>query len=244
VSSVGHETDFTLADFVADVRAATPSVAAELVVPLQEELSGRILRCRKTLLHIVGSQIDNYGLRMRRLSAVALYEKSMSQLQRSQQYLDELQARLLGRCLNLRLQKLQELQHVWPRDGRVYVQEIQSRILKFRMDISRLKPVKWKKRAGIFLEQGRLSSDNAIEDIFSSLKRLLKDKLHRLSAKMELMESLSPGSILKRGFVFMRRDDETLESFAQIKTGDRLELVSDTGKAEVIVEKVERDELG
>lgn len=50
VSAIGHETDFTIADFVADLRAPTPSAAAELVTPLKIELITRILELRKRLI--------------------------------------------------------------------------------------------------------------------------------------------------------------------------------------------------
>ena len=50
ISAVGHETDFTIADFVADLRAPTPSAAAELVVPTRESLEDRIDGCERKLL--------------------------------------------------------------------------------------------------------------------------------------------------------------------------------------------------
>jgi exodeoxyribonuclease VII large subunit len=49
ISAVGHETDFTLCDFAADVRAGTPSIAAEMVVPVYSELLNKIASCRSSL---------------------------------------------------------------------------------------------------------------------------------------------------------------------------------------------------
>src|SRR5262249_60272303 len=65
VSAVGHEIDFTIADFVADVRAATPSQAAEIVVPLYadaahaiDELSGRLLRAGRRKIADARQRLD------------------------------------------------------------------------------------------------------------------------------------------------------------------------------------------
>jgi exodeoxyribonuclease VII large subunit len=85
VSAVGHETDFTIADFTADVRAPTPSAAAEVIVPVKEELLKRIKRVRGALKSAIvqrvrllteravqlsrrlihpGKQVDDYRLRL------------------------------------------------------------------------------------------------------------------------------------------------------------------------------------
>lgn len=61
VSAVGHEVDFTIADFVADVRAATPSVAGELVVRTREEMLGQL----KTIAYSMGKFVD-FRMRARR----------------------------------------------------------------------------------------------------------------------------------------------------------------------------------
>ena len=53
VSAVGHEIDFTISDFVADFRAATPSQAGEIVVPLESELNYNIYRCKEKLIAII-----------------------------------------------------------------------------------------------------------------------------------------------------------------------------------------------
>ena len=57
ISGIGHETDFTIADFVADVRAPTPSAAAEIAVPDQAELQGTLNLRRNRLLALMGRQI-------------------------------------------------------------------------------------------------------------------------------------------------------------------------------------------
>jgi len=72
ISAVGHERDFTIADLVADLRAATPSVAAELVVPKKEELRERIDQLSQEIKSSFGdiiedakSELDDFGHRMR-----------------------------------------------------------------------------------------------------------------------------------------------------------------------------------
>ncbi|OCG80175.1 exodeoxyribonuclease VII large subunit, partial [Xanthomonas euvesicatoria] len=109
VSAVGHETDFSLSDFVADVRAPTPSVAAELLVPDQRELVARVRRAqaRMTQLqqHALGNAMqraDRLALRLRAQSPQArlqlLHRRQQDagrQLRaRMMQVLERLQARV------------------------------------------------------------------------------------------------------------------------------------------------------
>jgi exodeoxyribonuclease VII large subunit len=74
ISGVGHETDFTIADFVADVRAPTPSAAAEIAVPDQGELGGTLGLCRSRLVALVRGQIAE------RRSALESQERALSRL--------------------------------------------------------------------------------------------------------------------------------------------------------------------
>lgn len=68
VSAVGHEIDFTIADFVADVRAPTPSAAAEMVVPRQDELQARVEALQQRLAHATRKRLEQLRLHLTHLS--------------------------------------------------------------------------------------------------------------------------------------------------------------------------------
>ena len=70
VSAVGHEIDFTISDFVADFRAATPSQAGEIVVPLESELNYNIDRCKEKLIAIIENKIYNEKSKLETLNKV------------------------------------------------------------------------------------------------------------------------------------------------------------------------------
>lgn len=72
ISAVGHETDFTIADFVADLRAPTPSAAAELAVPDEEELVGQLFTISRRLKHSL-----SLGMEKRRSKLERLYRDGM-----------------------------------------------------------------------------------------------------------------------------------------------------------------------
>lgn len=94
VSAVGHEIDFTIADFVADVRAPTPSVAAEVVVPDRNDwlrsinnLANRIIRLGRRSLEDLGQSLDWLSRRLVQTSPSASLERSAARLHNLQQRL-------------------------------------------------------------------------------------------------------------------------------------------------------------
>jgi len=94
ISGVGHETDFTIADFVADVRAPTPSAAAEMVVRSRRELAEKIegfhIRLRRALL----GRIERERLRLRALLASYGMRQPIDRVRQTRQRLDEIALRM------------------------------------------------------------------------------------------------------------------------------------------------------
>jgi len=94
VSAVGHETDYSISDFVADVRAATPSMAAELVVPDRRDVAVLVYGLYGYLHDTVSAQVDGHRQRILALTRSYRFHKPVERLRQHQQRLDEMTARL------------------------------------------------------------------------------------------------------------------------------------------------------
>jgi exodeoxyribonuclease VII large subunit len=94
ISGVGHETDFTISDFVADLRAPTPSAAAELAVPDLSDLPAVLASTRARLLTIVSNQIEQAGWKLQNQLRALLFLSPVAQLNNYLQRVDSLQMRL------------------------------------------------------------------------------------------------------------------------------------------------------
>jgi exodeoxyribonuclease VII large subunit len=93
ISGVGHETDFTITDFVADLRAPTPTAAAELAVPDRLELRTGLLETRQYLSQLMAAQLSDRRWQLNELRSRLVYQSPQHRLRMQRQRLDEMNAR-------------------------------------------------------------------------------------------------------------------------------------------------------
>jgi exodeoxyribonuclease VII large subunit len=181
ISAVGHETDFTIADFVADLRAATPSAAAELVICPREQIFDQLTVFDNKLL-----QATRYRLAM---AARALHERGVERASavlhrnvgRLQQRVDELDYRMRGRAqtaASIRRKRLEDL-----------TARLRSLDLRLRMARAR---------------QRLEAADTAA----AQLIHLRLTRAHgRLNPLVAHLTQLSPLKILERGYAIVTNED-------------------------------------
>ncbi len=192
ISAVGHETDFTISDFVADLRAPTPSAAAELVVPDRRDILERLQRLRSRLVHICDMSLRE--LRTRLIFTSEDISDPKAGISELRDRLEDRHRRLKGSVV--RLLAMQE--------NRRYP------IFKIFMSLSPSGQIReLKKRVGELkarLEEMILTRINGLEDV--------------VQGNMSLLDTLSPLSVLKRGFGIVRLSDRTLVRDAGMLTVD------------------------
>ncbi len=96
ISAVGHEVDFTIADFVADFRAPTPSAAAEIVLPPKEDLRNRIEDLKKGLVQLLSHQIRHARQELTALQQSRALRNPLAIFETQFQRIDELKKNLMG----------------------------------------------------------------------------------------------------------------------------------------------------
>ncbi len=180
VSAVGHETDFTIADFVADLRAPTPSAAAELLTEAHHKIEERVIELHRRLTQACRYLLMQASQRFTRISAPAAFSRFRSAMASRQQRLDELQY---------------QLEATWRLRGRRAgdaLQRIETRLL--RQDVSH--------RMRVMRE--RLST------LDRRLIRAEGEVLVRLRTAQTNVESLlltlSPLAVLQRGYALVFDD--------------------------------------
>ncbi len=205
VSGVGHETDFTIADFVADVRAATPTAAAELASPNRAEWRARI---------------EALGRQLARNQERALQQRmqKLDQLARRLRHPGERLA-LQGSRLGALAQRLEQLRQ--RRLARVDEQldRARLRLAYARPDL----PALWARLAAL---QGRLPT---------ALAHANERRTARLAQLRVRLDALNPEAVLSRGYALIERQDQVVTSAAALHGGDPLRLRFADGAVDAVV---------
>ncbi len=115
VSAVGHEIDFTICDFVADLRVPTPSAAAELVIGRREELVERVRRCANSSKRALEYRILEAKSRLERAASASIFREPTHLLENRNRFLDELQMRMTHSADMFRQNRSHQLESLWGR---------------------------------------------------------------------------------------------------------------------------------
>ena len=177
VSAIGHETDFTIADFVADLRAPTPSAAAELLTEAQHKVEERLEQLHRRLNHACRYLLMRAQERFARLSAPAAFARMRNAIARRQQRVDELQYQLDATWHRQSRQLTEQLQKL---EGRLLRQDVSHRMRMVRERLAML--------------DGRI--------VRAQKEMFLRATARHAGAEGKL-QTLSPLAVLNRGYALV-----------------------------------------
>jgi len=203
VSAIGHEIDFTIADFVADYRAATPTAAAEAVVPSRNRLLERIFRADMDMASPLLARITTYNYRIssqRRL----LGDPSLL-LQNFRLRLEKANSRLIS-------------SKTWA------IQRLKQRVIRLTTAIHEAGPEK-------NLEHKLTRHAELRHRLKFAVETVLEKKRSRLHQGAALLDAVSPLAVLGRGYSLTRLLPEktVIRNVGEVECGDLLEIVLANG---------------
>ena len=212
ISGIGHETDFTIADFVADVRASTPSAAAELVVQTRREFDKHIAELRGALAEQMRYRILVLSRRIHELSARRGFRRPLDLLRQQRQRADEMTSRL---ALGLRARLEQSRKRFTAAYLRIASFDFRVKIAAFRLGL-----------------------EKRTADFGLRAERQLRAKRERWQRLALQLQERDPLKVLERGYAIATdAKGNLLRSADQVQLGDSVAIQLHRGRLTTEVKK-------
>ncbi|WP_415895662.1 exodeoxyribonuclease VII large subunit [Neptuniibacter sp. PT34_22] len=211
ISAVGHEVDVVITDFIADIRAATPSAAAELVSPDQQELqlrlnqlSLRLKRQQKQQLFTAKQQLSNLQSRLRHPGQI---------LKEQAQRLDHVELKLNNQIRRILAQKQIKYQQL---EGRLKAQSPEQLLLRREEQLQAL-----------------------YQRLKQACQSSLKSQQLKLSSLASQLQTVSPLATLERGYSITKDSDKkVIQSASDVVSGQKIEVHLHKGQLQCSVDEV------
>lgn len=250
VSAIGHEIDYTIADFAADLRAPTPSAAAELISPNADEWLGRLGGQRQSLHLAMRNKLR--ALREKTLGARRRLRDPGQVLQGHQQTLDRLQLQLtrqVERQLEERADRLESLPGRFYRAAQSQLRVLQEKVaaarqrlrdprqalLGHRQTVERLQHQLARQMKRHFADTGE-RTERLDAEIRQIMQAGLRTRQEQLGSAGRALNAVSPLAVLFRGYSVTTLGERAVRSSSELNEGDEVRIRFGRGSADARIQ--------
>ena len=212
ISSVGHQTDTTIADLVADRRAATPTAAAELATPVLEEVLIQIVRNQQTLFNIIHMVLQQHLRNWQKIQQSYIFKQP-------------------GRLYDSYLQKVDYLDNSLKQNFKHCLAQRKTELISLQGRIQAASPQQQ-------LELATNKYNTLATNLGTGMNAYLKQHQDRLYQAVTSLDMLSPLKVLGRGYTYVKKDNQVIKTVSQLNVGEKLSLHFQDGSADVEVRKI------
>ncbi|MCG7339713.1 exodeoxyribonuclease VII large subunit [Staphylococcus sp. ACRSN] len=212
ISAVGHETDFTLSDFVADVRAATPTQAAVIATPDQFELMQYLNQTKLSLTRYIKQRIQQQRKYLDHVSSYYKFKTPTLLYDQQIQKRDDLE-----RKLNLQI------------DLRLKHESQSLQLLSNKLNLKHFKQN---------IEREKQNLNQQTIELNKKVSELIMTHKNTLGRKIESLNNLSPTNTMLRGYTIVNKGNEVITSTKDLSENDNILLTMKDGVVDAQVKKV------
>ncbi len=215
ITGIGHETDFTISDFVSDLRAPTPTAAAELATPNKDELLSRMNEIKLSLYRNFNGRLDEKKVRLMHVE-------------------EHLMAKSPIERINKQKEKQQELSYLLNRNYKLLVE--------YKKDVSTYLDKRLKSFNLTQLIKQKEKTHRQLDDrLKQQINYVLESKAQQFILLKEQLKHLNPLSYMDKGYSISLLNDKKIASVDDVEINDTLETILTDGKVYSVVQKKEKN---
>jgi exodeoxyribonuclease VII large subunit len=240
VAAIGHETDTTVAELVADRRCSTPTQAAMTLIPDKQTLVHQVRQLHERLTTVTRRRLDRARHRLHLVARHALFRQPGHLVEQARRRMHEVERRL-GQALPRRLQPAQQARQQLTSLHRRLVRALPRRLEPARKQLRDVE-LRWQQMLPRRLKPARQQVQRLENQLAATMPRRLQHDRRRLDAAIKHLEAVSPHNVLQRGYSYtLDEQGHVIQSAQRVKTGQHITTVLRDGR---VLSRVEGDAPG
>lgn len=238
ISAVGHETDFTISDFVADKRAPTPSAAAEIVVPDMEEIYKQIGYLKRRSAKSVYYKLKLYKSYLEQIRSKFILKKPLEIVHKNYRQLDQT-TMTLNNSISLIIQdKKEELRII---ESGIFALSPKAMLKSYKAELKQIEKSPFFKKPKRFLFNNHKEINQKAYELQNNIKKIIYSKKKEIEIIESKITALNPKAILKRGYSIVMNKNKILINSSDVKKGDEINVILHRGKINAKVKETNKN---